>query len=422
MNVWLGRAGRVMVMLLVSFSVMGLQAETPVVPEAESVRGAVTFESPRNRATALGPTRIELGVNPPAGVTVESIELRVDGISVTTLTAAPWVYTWDAGDGADGHLIKAVARLSDGRTATAFLNTSPLRINQVQQVDLVNLYVVVRDKAGNYVTDLEPSDFVLTEDGRRERIDRFTSERKGLQVAVVLDTSTTMSEGRKIESARKAALSFLDVMENGDQGMFVTFSDRVEVRQEVTDQPALLEKAIRETEPEGGTALYDAIWRTSKSMSAFNGRKVMVLLSDGRDEARTGLEPGSLHTLEEALDQALRKDIMIFAIGFGRDLENKLDFYGRESLASILDRIAGTTGGRAFFSRRSGQLKQAFDDVAADLRHQYSVAYSSDNKDRDGAWREVRLSIPGRPDLEVVTRSGYYAPAERASAASAAGP
>jgi VWFA-related protein len=155
---------------------------------------------------------------------------------------------------------------------------------------------------------------------------------------------------------------------------------------------------------------------------------VLVLLSDGRDEAASGLEPGSLRTLDEALDRAIRNDVMVFVIGLGsqiardaRRLEDdpraqvsEYDFYGRAPLASILKRIADTTGGRAIFTSSAGRIRKAFEDVADDLRHQYAIAYRSDDPHRDGAWREIRVTT-ARPGVTVSSRTGYYAPKDRRS-------
>jgi VWFA-related protein len=145
----------------------------------------------------------------------------------------------------------------------------------------------------------------------------------------------------------------------------------------------------------------------------------MVLLSDGRDESYSGFEPGSLHTLDESLEQALRSEVMIFPIGLGKDLDEEyvrrfdgLD--GRSnldtstSLADVLQRLAESTGGRAVMSSNPGKLRKAFQEIAEDLRHQYSIAYVSSNPARDGKWRDIRVEVSDRP-LEVVTRKGYYA-------------
>lgn len=377
---------------------------------AASARDAkIRFSSPRNMSTALGETEIEVVITRPPGVEVSRLELSVDGSPLTVLTAPPWKTVWDAGDGSRGHRLVAVARLSDGSELHGVVNTSPLRINQIEEVDLVNLYVIVRSRSGRYVTDLLRDDFRVLENGRLQQIQRFSAEGKPLSIAIVLDTSLSM-KGSRLESAQKAALEFLDALRPEDQAMVVTFDDEVRIPEELTAEAGVLADDIRSADAAGGTALYDAVWRTSRRLGRFDGRKVMVLLSDGRDEAASGLEPGSLHTLEEALDQALRNDVMIFAIGLGRQLDT-LDFYQRYSLESLLDRLASETGGRMIALSRAGQLKRAFNDVALDLRHQYTIAYISDDPSRDGKWRRIELTVPGE-DHEVITRKGYYGPEE----------
>ncbi len=370
----------------------------------------VRFASPRNNSTALGETTIEVVVRRPAGVDLERLELIVDGEPLTALTSPPWRASWDAGDGSRGHRLMAIAYLSDGTTVRGAIHTSPLRINAVEEVDLVNLYVIVRNRDGRYVTDLVQDDFSVLENGERQEIRRFSTEGKPLSIGIVLDTSLSM-RGKRLESAQKAALEFLDALGPQDRGMVVPFNDAVRIPEELTDDTKVLADDIRSVEASGGTALYDAVYRTSRSLGSVSGRKVLVVLSDGRDEAASGLEPGSLHTLDEALDQALRNDVIIFAIGLGRDLD-QLDFYHRHTLEAILTRLASETGGRVVFLAKAGQLKRAFNEVALDLRHQYSIAYVSSDQRRDGKWRKIELSVPGT-DREVVTRKGYYAPDDR---------
>jgi VWFA-related protein len=372
------------------------------------------FVTPKHQQTVLGESRIELGVSVPAPLVPSKIEIRVDGAPLATLTAPPWSAVWDAGMIGQAHTLEAVLYLSDGTEIRRSIRTSALRVNYVEEVALVNLYAVVRNAAGDYVTDLGEEDFAIVENGRPQKIDRFTTEHKPLRVALVLDNSLSMQKEDRLKHAQDAALSFLDVLTEGDEGMVVAFSDEVVVKQEATAAREDLERAILSVVPVGGTALYDAVWKTSRQLERLDGRRVMVLLSDGRDEAKSGLEPGSLHTLNEALDRALRDEVIIFSIGTGNNLDSQPDFYGRTSLQAILQEMADKTGGRAYFARGATRLKKAFEEVADDLRHMYSLAYVSDDARHDGTWRAVKLTTDD-PKLLVYTREGYFAPAEAAS-------
>lgn len=408
-------------MLVLCLAALSLPAGAQSDTEPEKVK--VAFVTPRHFATVLGPTRLEAKIeNLPDGVTVEQVIFTADGSPVEIVERAPWVAEWDAGDQGRAYRLEVIARLSNGEQVTQVIATSELRINQRESVDLVNLYPVVRDRSGSYITDLTKADFKVLERGKEQRIDRFTTERRPLRIGIVLDTSLSMSDNNKLSAAQQAALSFVESLEQDDEGMVVTFSDRVRVRQDFTSNHEQLSAAISATEANGGTALYDAVWRTARMLRDFDARRVIVLLSDGRDEATSGFEPGSLHTLDEALDQALRSEVMVFSIGLGarldrectRQWERRYDSDREgcpagESLEDVLSKLSQSTGGRLLVTRSSRKLRAAFEDVAEDLRNQYSIAYSSSDTSKDGEWRDIEVSVPKRPDIRVVTRDGYYA-------------
>ena len=280
--------------------------------------------------------------------------------------------------------------------------------------------LVVRGSDGRYVTDLTADDFQIYEDSASQSVARFTTTHKPLRVGLVIDSSRSMSKEDRLEKSKTAALQFLEILNEEDEGTVISFSDSVDVLQSLCSDKALLASAIRKISLAQGTALYDSIWRTSDLLEGFDGRRVMVLLSDGQDQAYNGMQQGSLHTLDEALERALRAEVMIFPIGLGQRLEHtyllEWDYPGArsrtnkaKSLAALLRELAHATGGRAMMSKSASQLRKAFSEIADDLRHQYSLAYSSSNEHRSGKWRAIRVETPGR-DLEIVTRRGYYGP------------
>lgn len=407
-----------------ALAVLAALATPAATVRPESEGGALRFAAPRDLSTVLGPSTFTLTVEPPVGTSVERIEVVVDGKTVATLTAPPWTGSWDAGEDGGNHRLVATAVFSDGRRTTASVRTSPLRIDQEVEVALVNVYTIAKDGRGNYVKDLRSEEMRVFENGRPQVIDRFGAERKPLRVALVLDTSLSM-RGEKIEEAQRAALEFLSVLEPGDEAMVVAFSDRVQVLRDMTGDVPSLEAAIRTTRASGGTALYDAVWTAAERLQPLDARRVIVLLSDGKDEAASGLEPGSLHTFEEAIDRALRSEAMVFTIGLGsilaRDARrldddpkaavDEMDFHGRRPLASILRGFSDTTGGSAIFSANAGRVRRAFAEVADDLRNQYVLAYAPADQRRDGSWREIRLQTT-RGGVALTSRKGYYAPKE----------
>jgi Ca-activated chloride channel family protein len=369
----------------------------------------VKIASPTWRDIVSGPTPIEVELSGPEAGAVREVALEVDGRIVTVLVSPPWRAVHDFGDDLESRQVRAIARLEDGREFSAEVRTRRFLANQVEEVSLVNLFVTVRDRDEQIVRELEKKDFAVYEDGVRQTISRFTDERRPLAVGLVLDTSLTM-KGEKLETAREAAAKFLDVLEPGDRVLVASFSDKIQVRHELNEDLPGAREAIAGLEARGGTALYDAIYRVADALAQVptQERRVMVLLSDGRDEAASGLEPGSFHTLDEAVDRVLKQEVIVFSVGLGKNLDKQRDFYGRTTLAEILQRLADNTGGRAYFVRRAGQLGRAYDLIGETLRYQYSLAYDSSNDRRDGAWREVRI-LTRDEGHRVVARKGYYA-------------
>lgn len=409
----------------------GLLAAIALTTGAPTAGPVLEFTSPRRLATVVGPSTASLSVEPPTGTTVVSVAFSVDGGAAETKTMPPWTFSWDAGEGS-AHKLSAVAKFSDGTEARASVQTSRLAVNETEEVALVNVYAIARSAKGTYITDLTQKDFSVVENDRPQTIDRFSAERRPLRIAIVLDTSFSM-EGEKLKSAIASAIEFLSIIQPGDEGLVIAFSDDVRVVQDLTSNKSEMEAAIRKVEAKGGTSLYDAIYKASERLAEFEGRRVIVVLSDGRDEADNGLEPGSLHTLEEAQDRAVRNEVMVFAIGLGRSLARDskalrdnptaraedMDFYGRKPLVTILDSLAQTTGGTAVFSPGASQLRKSFEQVAEDLRHQYALAYRSDDPKHDGAWRAIKVLV-SRPGVLVTNRKGYYAPSDAPAARSKA--
>jgi VWFA-related protein len=380
--------------------------------------GSLRILSPVSGRPALGPTSVNVQVIAPEGAAVQRVVVELDGKPLATLTAPPWTTTVDLGAGERERSLTAVAAFSDGTFARGAVRVAAVRIQETAEVSLVSFYATVRDEAGALVTDLKVGDFHITENGRPQKIERFSTERRPLRVALVLDTSQSMETDDRIGKARAAAVRFLSTLAPEDEVALLTFNDGVHVLRPMTRDLEDVRNAIDGLTPKGGTALYDAIWKGSEILGGEEGRKVLVLLSDGKDEAQSGIEPGSLHTMNEALQRALREEVMIFPIGIGKwgtEQAPETDPYTRMPLRDILTNLGQATGGEVLFLSRPRQLAEAFERVAEALRNQYAIAYTSDDPRKDGSWRETRLSVL-RKGLTVTARRGYYAPKEPARA------
>src|SRR2546422_6051459 len=273
--------------------------------------------------------------------------------------------------------------------------------NLVVNVELVNVLFTVMDRKGKLVTDLDKSNLKLYEDNKLQTITNFSRETDlPLTIALVIDTSTSIRERFKFE--QEAAIDFLfrTLRPKKDKALLITFDSAIELVQDYTDNPEVLSKAIRQVRPGGGTKMLDAIYLAcQEKLKSEPGRKIMILISDGDDNL-------SLETITSTLEMAQKSDVAIFAIS-----TNSSGFFAitAPKADKILKRLAEETGGRAFFPFKAEDLSASFQDIGAELRSQYSLAYRSSNPGRDGSFRSIKIETD-RKNLKVKARKGYYAP------------
>ncbi|MGH9429375.1 MAG: VWA domain-containing protein [Terriglobia bacterium] len=271
----------------------------------------------------------------------------------------------------------------------------------VVNVDLVNVLFTVTDRRGKLVTDLSQKELKLLEDNRVQSITNFSRETDlPLTIALLIDTSTSIRDRFKFE--QEAAIDFLyrTIRPRKDKGLLITFDSAIELVQDYSDNPELLAKAIRQVRPGGGTKMLDAIYLAcQEKLKSETGRKLIIVISDGDDNL-------SLETVSSTLEMAQRSDVAIFTIS-----TNSSGFFGLTAPKAdkLLKRLADDTGGRAFFPFKAEDLSQSFQDIAAELRSQYSLAYRSSNANRDGTFRAIKIE-PERKNVKVKSRKGYYAP------------
>jgi Ca-activated chloride channel family protein len=369
----------------------------------------VRFLEPLPPGLILGQTRIAVEATTAPDARIARVEIYAEGALLTVLERPPYALTWDAGSGFVKKTLRAVAVDTLGRRGEATLVTRPIYVGQYEEVRLVNIYATVRDRKGNPVLNLTRDDFILMEDGVRQTLTHFTSAKVPLTITLLIDASNSMNLGGKIDLARKGAVDFAESIDPEDRLMVLSFNDDLQGPDAPIEDRSAIKARIESIQARGGTALYDALYRAADRLAGVEGRRVIVLLSDGRDQALTDNEPGSLHLFEESLERAHRSEVAVYAIGLGRHLDHELDLRHERSLQEILDTLARTSGGRSYYPERAGQLSGIYRQIAADLKTQYALAYVSSNRARDGRWRAITLRTKS-PDLEVEARAGYYAP------------
>ena len=269
-------------------------------------------------------------------------------------------------------------------------------------IDLVRIGVTVTDEDGEFITDLTQDDFEIVEGSESQTITYFAPGNQSesgppLHVGLLFDTSGSM--GEDIDLARSAAVRFLNTLSDAIDMTLVDFDSEVRVATYgQNDFPRLVER-IRGREPDGWTAMYDALGVYLHGAAGNEGRTVLVLYTDGGD-TRSAIALDDLMTLVRA------SDVTIHTLGFMQNQRPSVQLNQRMRLMQI----AETTGGQSFFPSAMEDIEDAYDRVVAQIRAQYSLGYVSTNTARDGSWRdvEIRLTRPDLEDAQLQSRKGYY--------------
>ena len=287
----------------------------------------------------------------------------------------------------------------------------PIRV----EVGLVSLLATVRDGSRKLVADLAKEDFRVVEDSVEQKVEYFSRE-TALPITLGMLVDTSISQQAVLGLEQEAGARFLRrVLREKDLSFVISFDVNVDLLSDLTPDTGQLERALdraRINSPSAagpierrgplGTALYDAVYLACREkLARESGRKALVILTDGVDA-------GSKVTLEQALEIAQRSDTVIYVIGVADP-----QFYFRQGVGyggeGVAKKLAEETGGRAIFVRGEKKLEEAFDEIAEELRTQYTLGYYPSNHSRDGKFRRVKIEA-NRKGLKVLARKGYYAP------------
>jgi VWFA-related protein len=278
------------------------------------------------------------------------------------------------------------------------------------QVNLVNLFVTVRDKKKHVITNLKKEDFRISENNEEQKLAFFSAETT-LPITLGLLIDTSGSEQNRLPAEQEAASRFLNqVLHKGDEAMVVSFDLDVDLLSDFTDDHAQLQRAIHHAQvnaagpvltpgtlPSGpnGTHLYDAVWvACGEKLATEAGRKALVIITDAEDF-------GSKVRLEEAIEAAERTNTVVHFL-----LVHDPGYGWRPDVAH---KMAEQTGGRVIEVSSEKHLQEAFDQIAEELRQQYTLGYYPTNGARDGTFRKIKVETTDK-ELKVLARRGYYAP------------
>ena len=260
------------------------------------------------------------------------------------------------------------------------------------------------DRKGQPVAGLTANDFEIVEEGKPQTIRYFAAGDAGggqppMHLGLLIDVSESM--GDDLAFSKTAAVRFLNTLTDAVDITLVDFDTEIRTARYSQNEYARLIERIRLKKAAGDTALYDAIGTYLDGAAGQDGRKVMLLYTDGGD-TRSALGLSGLMDLLKA------SDVTVYAIG---ELEHQSTLT-RNNQRVILQQIADATGGRAFFPLAVKELDAVYEKVLAEIRAQYTLGYVSSNEQKDGKWRKIDVRVKSQ-DLKTRARRGYYAPLRR---------
>ena len=290
---------------------------------------------------------------------------------------------------------------------------------EILSVELVRVYVTAKDSDGRFITDLRPEELTLRENGEPQEIVDFTnlsnqppeeSDFLPLTVAFSMDISGSMSglgknRMTKIDLVKKAAMALVPELRPQDKMAVFGFHSLPKLIVPMTSDPRLIEhKLKRQRAVPEETALFDSLYMIVDQLEQHEGRKIIVLGSDGEDTS-------SHISFERLVDRLKKSDVMILAFGMQSiDLRTPDKRY-------ILEKLAQASGGYAFFPTANEDLENIISKIRRIIRSQYVIWYSPQTSSAQTEWRSIQV-ICNRPGAELRFRNGYYSKAAAAQRAS----
>lgn len=387
-------------------------AGDPGAPESE-LQLRVFVDHPDPFEPVFGQVEIRAAV--VSEVPVERLSFYLDGILMGERTEPPWAFTVRVGQENAEHRFEVIAHGAGGRTASASVTTPAVRVDEEVKVSLQQLYVTVT-RDGERVQGLQPEDFEIRDEGRRQELVTFARGDIPFTAVVLLDSSVSM-RGRKLRAAIRGARAFFDGMRALDEAKLLVFSDRVLLSSPFTTVPEVLSAGLSSVEARGGSAVADHLYLALQQIEARQGRRVVVLLSDGVDSH-------SVLDMEAVVERARRSQALVYWLrlpyrrggaGGGDAGEGRLPVLrgfwrspeGYQRQFDLLGRVVEESAGRTAVLVGPEDIEPAFRGILQELREQYVLGYYPEAPRRDGSWRRVEVKVGSRGRYQVRCQAGY---------------
>lgn len=243
---------------------------------------------------------------------------------------------------------------------------------------VVQAYVTVTDRDGAYYRNLTEQNFFVAEN--RFKLDSFVvdSTLKNMHVVLCLDNSASMK--KTLPELKRSAFTFIKGLDATDKCSVITFNNKTTVIQDFTNDKYALSNALFQMRARGGTLLYDSIFHAINKCAMVDGKKAVIVLTDGKDESYSGGKPFSRHTLEEVISHAKQVGVQIFVVGIGNDFNE-----------NVLASIANETEGTYYYAPSPYELSRLFKQVLQSFKTYYKITFATPCQTRDMTARLVEV-------------------------------
>lgn len=377
-----------------------------VLLSAAAVFGArgpeVAIVKPDVGDVAFGSITVEAEIYPP-DADIDRVEFFVDFRLVDVRDRPPWRIEADVGETNVEHHVEVVAHPKLGDPVSDRVTTRAIRVDSVLDVRLRQLYVTVT-RGGQRVTNLGREAFRVFDDRRAQELVTFERGDVPFTAVLLLDASTSMTGGQ-FATAVAGARTFTGRMRPLDEAKLVLFSDRRLAETAFSNVGALFELGLSDLEAGDGTALNDALFLALQRLRLRQGRRVVVLLSDGIDVE-------SVLSMSQVQQVARQSQAVVYWIRIGRrstgggELSMWRDVAGHEREKELLTETVSDSGGRVVEIESIDGVGPAFAEVLAELRGQYVLGYYPEPEPAPGAWRRVEVRVD-RSGVDVRHPAGY---------------
>lgn len=373
-------------------------SHSPIVSAAttsSSTALAVRITSPLGRTGTADTVRIVAQIQCGQSTDLGPVRFYIDGkLFQTDSDGAPYVAEWVDENPFERREIAVTVSDSLGHEVRDTVVLEPFDIVEESEVTSVLVDAAVQDKTGHFLKSLPASAFTVLEDGVPQVLDLAQQEAVGATYALLVDSSGSMS--RRLDFVQRTAGLLYNYLTPLDRTIVAPFAKSVLSVTGPTDDRQTVTEAIRAIHSSGGTAILDSLLQLAHGFPESEGRRVVILITDGYDE-------NSVSTLDDVIAAVKAAHLTVYPVGIGGVAGVSLK--GEK----VLRRLAAESGGRVFLPSTESQLELVHTALVEEIHNRYLLTYTPKNQNRDGKWRQISVEVPD-PSYHVAARPGYFAP------------